>query len=124
MAILIYPDGKESTKLPEMGRCFTADDKRRLVPGNDELIFVSDKAALLIDSRARAHGQPYNESASRLLRRLTGATRDLFGNVLWLDFAEMTESEPKGCPEIRAAYDLERVDVARRRMRDLQCLKV
>ena len=124
MAIMLYPDGRSVAKIPENGRWFTRDEKRNYVPGYDEMIFISDKGVLLTISEGLERGEAYNEQATQVLRQFTKSRRDLFGPVLWLDVTELENDTRTGCPEIHAAYDLERLAVEKIRYGRLECLQI
>lgn len=124
MAIILYPDGRSVAKIPENGRWFTRDEKRNYVPRYDEMIFISDKAVLLTISEGLERGEAYNEQATQVLRQFTNSRRDLFGPVLWLDIAELESDTRRGCPEIRAAYDMERLAVEKIGYGKMECMQI
>lgn len=110
MAILLYPDGEKQRISPANGRFFTLDEKRRLVPGPHELIFIDEQRSALISHGCTA---AYNEHGSHWLSVMTGCERKAFGSVLIFRHSEFHAGLPGEDDLALAAAEIERVNAAR-----------
>ena len=104
MAIMIYTDGRMQAISPENGRYFTMNEKARLIPDHDTLLFLTEEVSMLASSRNWELSPEPNFKATERMRAMTG-TKDgafLYGPVLLFNNREFDrENKDKTIPKMK-----------------------